>query len=104
MSTFYVLPPRPLLARHVCGLLHSVLPGLNWDPAVTSQLPDLVSGAAGSHPGVYVVYREDLPAGEPPERALADGFGAEAGDEVVEVRAGAGPGKLVARRWRVGAA
>ena len=43
----------------------------------------------------------ELPAGEPPERALIDGYGATAGDEVVEVRPAARPGELSSRRWRI---
>src|SRR4051794_19608697 len=100
MATFYLLPPRPLLADHVCGLLGDVLPGLRWEPAERARLADVVGSAAGAHEGVFVVYREDLPEGEPPARALADGFGAEPGDEVVEVRPGPRPGELAARRWR----
>jgi hypothetical protein len=46
-----------------------------------------------------VVYREDLPEGEEPERALTDGFGAEAGDDVFEVSAG--PAGMTARHWQV---
>ncbi len=61
--------------------------------ATTASLPD-----------VYVVFREDLPEGEPTHRALADGFGAETGDEVVEVKPGGRPGELVARRWAVSGA
>ena len=53
------------------------------------------------HPDVFVVYLDDLPAGELPDRALADGFGAQAGDEVVDVRATGRPGEVSARRWRL---
>src|SRR5439155_572100 len=61
----------------------------------------LTGFGAGVHDNVYVVYRDDLPPDEPPSRALADGFGAEPGDEVVEVRAGRSPGELTSRRWKV---
>jgi hypothetical protein len=43
------------------------------------------------------VFREELPDGTTPADALRDGFGAEPGDEVVEVRVGG-----VVRHWRVG--
>jgi len=33
---------------------------------------------------------------------FADAFGAEAGDEVVEIHATGRPGELSARRWRMG--
>jgi hypothetical protein len=43
-----------------------------------------------------------LPAEEKPVRALADGFGAEIGDEIVEVRTGPRPTEWTTRRWRIG--
>jgi hypothetical protein len=95
MSTFYLLPPRAFLGERLAGALEGVVPGLRWTDAGLAQLADAVSAAVAGHPDVYVVHREDLPDGEDPARALADGFGAEPDDEVVEVRAG-GP-----RRWRV---
>jgi hypothetical protein len=104
MATFYLLPPRPLLADHVGRLLGDVLPGLHWAATERARLADEIAAAASAHEGVFVVYREELPDGEPPARALADGFGAEPGDEVVEVRPGPRPGELAARRWRIAAA
>jgi len=53
---------------------------------------------------VHVVYREELPDGEDAGRALADGFGAEPGDDVIELRVADRPGELAVRRWRVAAA
>jgi hypothetical protein len=101
VSTFYLLPPRPVLGERLAGFLQTVLPGLDWDLATRAALAETVETAASAHADVFVVYREDLPDGEPPARALADGFGAVAGDEVVEVRSGARPGEMTARRWKV---
>jgi hypothetical protein len=101
VSIFYVLPPRPLLGDCIADFLHRFLPGLSWDAAARRGLADLL-GTAVRDADVYVVHRDDLPAGEPLARALADGFGAEAGDEVVEVRPGARPGETSSRRWRLG--
>jgi hypothetical protein len=101
VSTFYLLPPRPVLGEHLAGFLQGILPGLDWDTATRTNLAESVAAAAAEHGDVFVVYREDLPDGEPPARALADGFGAEAGDEVIEVRPGGRPGELTARRWKV---
>lgn len=98
MSTFYLLPPRPYLGERFASYLQGLFPGLRWDRAVWSNLADGLAAAATCQPGVYVVYREELPEGEDMERALADGFGAEPGDEVIEVR----PGEPAARRWQVG--
>lgn len=50
---------------------------------------------------VYVIHREDLPPGEGPLSALMNSFGAEPGDEVIEVHAGARPGEWTSRRWRL---
>ncbi len=101
MAIFYLLPPRPFLGERFAGFLQAFFPGLDWDGAARAQLADIFGAAIAGRPDVYVVYREDLPAGETPARALVDGFGAEAGDEVVEVRPGARPGEMVARRWTV---
>jgi hypothetical protein len=100
VSTFYLLPPRPLLADCLAHFLQRFFPGLPWDVAARGRLVELLAGAA-ERGDVFVVHREDLPAGVPPQRALVDGFGAEAGDEVVEVRVGPERGETVERRWRV---
>jgi hypothetical protein len=101
MSTFYLLPPRPVLGERLAGLLHDLFPGLDWDTTARANLAEALAAAATGRNGVFVAYREDLPEGEPAARALADGYGAEAGDEVVEVRPGPKPGELTARRWRL---
>jgi hypothetical protein len=101
VSTFYLLPPRPVLGERLANFFQSVLPGLDWDSATRTNLAEAVAAAASVHEDVFVIYREDLPDGEPAGRALADGYGAEAGDEVVEVRAGPRPGELTSRRWKV---
>jgi hypothetical protein len=101
MAVFYLLPPRPFLGERFAGFLQTYFPGLDWDAATRSQLADVFGAAVVGRSDVYVVYREDLPHGEAPVRALMDGFGAEAGDEVVEVRPGARPGEVVTHRWTV---
>jgi hypothetical protein len=100
MSTFYLLPPRPLLGAHFAGFLQKVFPGLNWDSPLRTHLGEVV-GATVCQPDVYVVFREELPEGEAPAQALADGFGATPGDEVVEVRPSSQAGEWTARRWRL---
>ena len=101
MSTFYLLPPRPVLGDRLALFLHGVLPGLDWDAATRVNLAEAVSAAAEAHPDVFVVYRDELPPEESTDEALAHGFGAAHGDEVVEVRAGRGAQDLVCRRWKV---
>ncbi len=102
MSTFYLLPPRPYLGEHFASYLQGIFPGLYWDRTIWSNLAEGLAAAATCHAGVYVVYREELPDGEDPACALADGFGAEPGDEVIELRPAGRPGELAVRRWRLG--
>jgi hypothetical protein len=104
VSVFYLLPPRPYLGRRFADYLQKLFPGLTFDSALWANLADGLTAAATCHKDVYVVYREELPEGEDPARALADGFGAEPGDEVIELRAADRPGELSVRRWRLDAA
>ncbi|HEY1190613.1 MAG TPA: hypothetical protein VGE74_23475 [Gemmata sp.] len=84
MTTFYLLPPRECLERAVAELLTKLLPGLPL-PADTWGLVADELGAAGGWSGeVFLVPRDELPEGAP-ARALAEGYGAEPGDRVVEV-------------------
>jgi hypothetical protein len=98
---FYVLPPRPLLGDHLAGYLGSWLPGLDWDRSTRTNLTEALRAAATCRPDVYLVFREELPSGVSTSQALIDGFGAEEGDEVIEVRVGQ---EQSARRWLVRAA
>jgi hypothetical protein len=112
VSTFYVLPPRSLLGDRLADLLRGFLPGLDWDVAARQELAELVLEAALCGADAYAVLREDLAAGEGGRNApgpgteslvevLRDGYGAEPGDEVVEVRPSARPGEWWTRRWRL---
>ena len=101
MSTFYLLPPRPLVAERLTEYLRTLFPGLDLSWMKGLDLASFLESSAADHAGVYVVYREELADGEDTSTALQNGFGAEAGDEVVEVRPGAKTGELTARRWRV---
>jgi hypothetical protein len=98
MSTFYLLPPRPFLAEFLAGWTTTLLPALPQTRAFGTGLADALGVALASQPDVFVVYREELPDGVEPLQALAEGFGAEPGDSVVEVRPGARPGEVTTRR------
>jgi hypothetical protein len=100
VSTFYLLPPRPFLGRWLVERLKPVFPHLASSSGGGTDLPGLLASAI-ERPDVFVVHREDLPQGEDPARALQDGFGAEPGDEVIEVVNGPTAGELLARCWRV---
>ena len=101
MSTFYLLPPRRLLMAHFAAAGRDLFPGLNIREPNWSAVVDVVQELAATQPDVYVVYREELPTDIHPLQALKDGFGAERGDEVVEVKPGGKPGEWRTRRWCV---
>jgi hypothetical protein len=103
MSTFYLLPARPHLGRLFGQYLESVFPGLHWDHEAWTDLAESLGAAANRHAEVYVVYREDLPDDVEKAEALQTNFGAEPGDEIVEI-VDVIPGKSPAtRRWRLDA-
>jgi hypothetical protein len=101
MSIFYLMPPRPFLGDRFADFLQTLFPGLAWDSTSRTNLAELLGDAACGREDVFIIYREDLPGEESPAQALVDGFGAETGDEVVEVRPGGRPGEIITRRWRV---
>jgi hypothetical protein len=102
MSIFYLLPPRSTLADYLADCLNTVLPGLDLDAAARERLwRTLSEAAAGSD--VFLVHREDLPVGERSDRALQDGCGARAGDEVVEVRTRGRGDRFTSTRWQMSA-
>jgi hypothetical protein len=95
VSTFYLLPPRPTFGHEVVRFLQSWFPGLAWTHVPSTELAESLGATAGQQPGVYIVFREDLPEGVELQQALRDDFGAEPGDEVVEVAS------ACVRRWRL---
>jgi hypothetical protein len=99
MSRFYLLPSRPQLGERFASYLESSFPGLEWSSDAWAALAEQIAVVAASVPDTFILYREELPDGEDLVAALTDGFGAEAGDEIVEVIPGKQP-----RRWRIGQA
>ena len=77
------------------------MPGLPLKNGEGQELVDLLSATLLGRPDVYVVFREDLPLEEPATQALADGFGAEPGDTIIEFKPGAKPGQLRSQEWRL---
>jgi hypothetical protein len=101
MSTFYLLPPRAVVGDRLADLFTVLLPGMNWDVAGRSGLAEVFLEALAGRADVFLVSRDELPPSEAIEQALIDGFGAEPGDEVVEVRPAARAGEFASRRWRI---
>lgn len=101
MAQFYLLPPRPIVGEALSWFLRDWFPGL---PRITDDgvaLADAVQLVAAQRPDVFLIFREDLPESEEPIKALRDGFGAEPGDEVFELRL-TGPNQVRSRSWRLG--
>lgn len=102
MSVFYLLPSRPLLGERFADYLGTLFPGLEWPSRAWSGLGDTLADVATRQPDVYVIYREELPEGEDTLAALADGFGATAGDEIIEIQPGSSGRDLTVQRRRIG--
>lgn len=85
MSTFFVLPTRKTVGQQFAGYLARLFPGLDWSQIPILDLAELLIEIAELHPDAYLVPREDLPAGEDLATALADGYGAEPGDIIIEL-------------------
>ncbi len=98
MSTFVVLPPRECLEQAAAEFVCRLMPGIAAPATLWETLLDHVASASVD---TYFVHREDLPREGHLADDLAAGYGAESGDEVIEVglSLGAAPARL--RRWVV---
>ncbi|MBA2224993.1 hypothetical protein [Thermogemmata fonticola] len=85
MATFYLLPPRACLEEALAQLLHRFLPGLPLPEEGWELVVDRLATAAHWPADVFLVPRDDLPEEEPLSEALIAAFGAEPGDQIVEV-------------------
>jgi hypothetical protein len=101
MSTFYILPARPVLGDHVADCFAKLLPGVVWDCHARRHLADTLIDSLVIRPDVYLVAKDDLPADEAVETVLIDGYGASPGDEIVELHPGL-QGEFFTRRWSIG--
>lgn len=101
MATFYVLPPRECLEQAVADFARRVLPGVELPETLWEHFLEGVSEAPAD---AYFVHREDLPGSDDVLADLADAFGAEPGDEVVEIGLAVGAGPARVRRSAVPAA
>jgi hypothetical protein len=102
MSIFYFLPSRPLLGQRFADFLQTVFPGQHWPREQWHDLAELLGGEVTRRADTYVVFREDVPEGVALEEAMVRAFGAEPGDEIVEVALGGRLAVLTARRWKLG--
>lgn len=97
MATFYLLPPRASLENALIGLLGKLLPGLPLPSQPWDVLSDRIATESLWPRDVFLIPRDDLPEGETTADALRIGFGAEAGDRVIEVSLARDPS--VVRTW-----
>jgi len=102
MSTFYILPSRSLLGQRFAEFLGSVFPGLDWQRPQWRDLAEMLGANVPLQADIHVIYREDLTDAAVLDEALVRDFGAEPGDEVVEVALGGRLAMLTTRRWRLG--
>jgi hypothetical protein len=101
MSTFYVLPSQALLGQRYAEFLAGLFPGMHWERHAWRSLAEAL-GEEIRLSDVYLVYREGMDDAAPLEESLVADFGAEPGDEVVEVALGGRLAVLTTRRWRIG--
>jgi len=84
MATFFVLPPRDVLEATVSSVFGKLLPGLPLPVDVWGTLSEHLARSANWPDDVFLVPRDELPEGDTAE-ALAEGYGADDSDRVVEV-------------------
>jgi hypothetical protein len=101
MATFYLLPARARLGQRFAELLAGLFPGTSWPGEDWHDLGEALGSAAVGQGEAYVIYAEDLPEGDNLEAALMFYFGAEPGDEVVEVQVGRSLAEIAVQRWRM---
>ena len=102
MSTFYLMPPRPVFAESLSQFLQTWLPGLPVPADAGMEVTEVLQTGLELRDNAYLVFREDLPDDADAAAALRDGFGAEDGDRVIEMHLSGRSGEVVARSWTVG--
>jgi len=102
MATFYLLPPRPAFEDSFAQFIQSWLPGLSLPTGSATDLADSFHSKLSRQSDCFIIFREELPDGVELGQGLHDGFGAEFGDQVIEMRLGPRPGEMSQRSWQVG--
>ena len=104
MSVFYVLPPRPVLGDCLARLLRLYVPGATISPDSCAEMVAALVSESPEGDELYVVHREDLPENEDVSGSLREGFGAETGDQIVEVSISLKPDEPQVNIWTLAAA
>jgi len=85
MVRFYVLPPLEHFEHAVARFLNDWLPGLPAGPDAARRFLEAVVGEPNDDSAAYVVHREHLPDSGDLNADLIEGFGADDGDEAIEI-------------------
>lgn len=101
MATFYVLPARPLFEQMMDRLLAEWLPTVPGPILPAEELTDLVRTHVERKAEIFIVYRDELPEGVDLIDGLRDAFGAENGDDIIELHL-ASNGQIRAKSLRLG--
>lgn len=96
MATFYLLPPRECLEEALGGLFHKLLPGLPVPADAWESVAQHLAAVADWPGDVFLVPRDELPDCDA-AAALAECYGADPGDRVVDVSLARPP-----REWVIG--
>ncbi|HEY1860976.1 MAG TPA: hypothetical protein VGG61_11505 [Gemmataceae bacterium] len=96
MATFYLLPAPRFLGRAFARHLQVLFPGLHWEESALDHVVEHVTETAGRHANVFLIHQHELPENVDVLQSLVDAFGAEPGDTVIEMHAGAKLGE-----WRI---
>jgi hypothetical protein len=89
MARFYVLPPRSFVGQQYASLLREFFPGRPIDRYELSDLAESLAANVEKDPHAIVIFEEDLADDAPVEIVLRRDFGAEPGDEIIDIRVGA---------------
>ena len=90
MAVFYLLPPKSMVAQRWGCFWRMVLPGAELPPGPSApdsqDWTEMLAQSAENRPGVFVVFRDELADPKDMVNSLRDGFGAEPGDQLIDVR------------------
>ena len=86
MATYFLLPPRPSIGEHFATYLEKLFPGQKWNGEEWGDLAEMLGSLLARRRDVFVIFGEELPYGADPMEVLAAAYGAEDGDEIMEIK------------------
>jgi hypothetical protein len=101
MATFYVLPPRECLEQALSQFCGQVLPGMPVPVDLCEQFLTHWANGLSEMSESLCLHREDLPATGDMQTDLVEAFGAEVGDQVVEIAWSGGSAPAPVRTWTI---